>query len=127
MKDENRILYAYELEIMRAILADNGMDCDWLYELVQDFFPADATPDNFRDMLNRKKTIRSYRKIWLWLQLRKICSDRELIAVDFFIQQNLTRFVEFILQPNQMKSKRNAFDRLKYGQQDFLFEDHPVI
>ncbi len=127
MKDENRMLSAYELEIMRAILADNGLDSDWLYKLIQDFFPANVTPNDFRDMLNRKKTIHSYRKIWLWLQLRKICSDMELIAVDYFIQQNLIRFNNFVLHPHRRKPKRSAFDRLKNGQYAFLAEGYSDI
>ena len=126
MKDPKVILFAYQFEIMRAVLADNEMDADWFYEVLQDYLSANVTLKDFRDMLNRKKFIRPELKIRLWFEIRKFCSDAELGVVDFFIQGNLIRFKNAVLHPHRRKAKHSMFERLKKSEYAFLVEDDPI-
>lgn len=126
MKDPKVILFAYQFEIMRAILSDNGMDTEWFYKVVKGYFPPDLTLKDFVAILAGKKRIRPDRRIWLWYEIGKFCSDGELAVVDFFIQENLIRFKNTVLHPHRRKPKKSAFDRLKNSQYAFLAEDHPI-
>jgi hypothetical protein len=127
MKDPNEILFAYHLEIMRAILSDNGMDTNWFYNVVQGYLPPNITIKDFEAMLSGKKRTRPELMIRLWYEIRKFCSDDELRTVDFFIQGNLIRFKNAVLHPHRRKPKRSAFDRLKKSQYAFLAEDYSDV
>ena len=116
MKNPKVILFAYQSEIMRTILSDNGMDTEWFYDVVKGHFPHDFTIKDLAATLAGKKRARPDRWIWMWYEIRKFCSHEELAAVDFFIQENLIRFKNLVLHPHRRKLKRGAFDRLKNSQ-----------
>ena len=125
--NEKKILYAYELEIMRTVLADNGMDTEWFYDVVEGYFPPDFPLKDFVATLAGKKRTRPDRRIWMWYEIRKFCSDAELEVVDFFIEKNLIRFKNNVLHPHRRKPKRSALDRRKNSQYAFLAEDYGDI
>lgn len=127
MKAKNTILSACQLKIMRAILSDAGMDIDWFYEVAQCYLSAHVTLKDFRDMLNGKKFIRPELMIRFWYEIRKFCSDRELITADFFIEKNLIRLKNNVLHPQRRKPVRSAFARLKNSQYAFLAKDYSDI
>lgn len=113
MKDPKEILFAYQPEIMRAILSDNGMDTEWFYDVVKGYFPPDFTLKDFFATLAGKRRIRPELMVRFWYEIRKFCSDKESAVVDFFIQENLARLKNVVLHPHRRKPKKRAFDRLE--------------
>ena len=127
MKDPKKILFAYQSEIMLAILSDNGMDTEWIYDVVKGYLPPNITIKDFEAMLAGKKRTRPELMIRFWYEIRKFCSDAELGVVDFFIQGNLIRFKNAVLHPHRRKAKNSMYKRLKKSEYAFLLEDESIM
>jgi hypothetical protein len=126
MKDPRKIFIPFEFEILKAIIADHGMDTQWLFEVVEDYFSANVSFAQFDAMLSGKKFIRPELKIRIWFEVRKFAPDRYLNVIDFFIEGNLIRMKNAVLHPNRRKPKHHIFDRLKKSEYSFLVEDDPI-